>query len=102
MPITIKDVVNRLLYDTNGQILISALFGFAIAIMFRRVCKGNCTIYYAPDLDDINNNIFKLEDTCYKYKPILINCKDKINILNNYDSNSMPDNKIVMNKSIFS
>lgn len=86
--------INRLFYEKEGQIVVSALFGLALALIFRRVCKNNCTVYFAPDLKDIENKSFIIEDICYKYKPYPVKCDNTKQIFESYDVNTNPDNKI--------
>lgn len=96
----IRLVINKLFYTEIGQIITSALFGLALALLFKRVCKNNCTKYYAPYIDEIQNKIFKLEDTCYKYFPYMVKCPNDNNILSPYDINSKPLNKIEIKSNI--
>jgi hypothetical protein len=63
-----KKVAHRLLYTELGQIFLSSLFGILLAFMFRRVCKENCIIYISPNNNEIEGKIFKLGESCYKYK----------------------------------
>jgi len=86
--------VDKLLYTSFGQMLVSAIFGLALALMFHRVCKNGCVLYLAPHLDEIKGQVFKLEDTCYTYKPHIVNCAKKNDILNPYNVNTKPVNKI--------
>lgn len=92
---TIRMTIQRLFYEKEGQIVVSALFGLALALIFRRVCKDNCVIYYAPNTKDIENKVFKLEDTCYKYKPYAVKCNTNEKIFKTYDVNTKPDNQII-------
>jgi hypothetical protein len=91
---SIRLLVNKVFYTSFGQLVICAVFGFALAIMFRKVCKGDCTIYFAPHVDEVSGKIFKLEDTCYKYTPYLVDCNTDINILAPYDTGNYPENKL--------
>lgn len=91
---TLNTTVNRLFYDKNGQIVVSALFGLALALIFRRVCKDNCTIYFAPSIEDVKGKTFILEDQCYKYKPYSTKCDNNQKSYKSYDVNTIPDNKI--------
>jgi hypothetical protein len=75
-----------------GQLIISALFGLSLALLFNRVCKENCVLYFAPKYDDIDNKIFKLEDTCYKYKTINVGCNE--NPIYAYNGSIKPSNQI--------
>jgi hypothetical protein len=90
------ETIHRLFYDKQGQMVVSALFGIALALIFRRVCKDNCIIYYAPTAKDVDNKVFKLEDTCYKYNAYAVKCDSKNeNIFKTYDVNIKPDNQII-------
>ena len=91
---SLKGVVDRLFYNPSGQMIISAIFGLALALMFHRVCKDNCTVYYAPHIQDIENKEFKLEDTCYKYKPTSVKCNPKDKPLEDYDDSMKPTNTL--------
>lgn len=95
-------VVDKLMYTSFGQKVVSGIFGLAIALLFHRVCKDNCTVYYAPYVTEIQGNVFKLEDTCYKYEPYMVKCTEEQKILNPYDVNTTPDNKINVVKSFIS
>jgi hypothetical protein len=90
----LRVTIDRLFYDETGQIIVSALFGLALALLFRRICKDNCVVYSAPDIKDIEGNIFNLEDTCYKYKSYAIKCNSIDKPLKPYDVNTTPDNLI--------
>ena len=95
VPITgIRVTIDRLFYDETGQIIVSALFGLALALLFRRICKDNCVIYSSPDIQDIERNIFNLEITCYKYKSYQVKCNSIDKPLEPYDINKTPDNII--------
>lgn len=87
-----RSVIDKLFYDKTGQTIVSAIFGLALSFMFIRICKNNCVVYYAPDINEIKDNIYKIEDTCYKYSTIATKCNDKP--LENYNSNINPSNLI--------
>jgi len=92
----IKEIINRLLYTNMGQMFISALFGLSLALLFKRVCKDNCTIYIAPRKEEIEGKLFKLEDTCYKYTTTQVKCneKDANSTIMYYDGYDKADNQI--------
>tara|TARA_B100001250_G_C19388651_1_gene609513 strand:+ start:391 stop:624 length:234 start_codon:yes stop_codon:yes gene_type:complete len=61
--------------STKGKIIISLLWGFGLACLFRKVCKGrNCIIYQAPDPNEIKKNTYIHNDKCYKYKTFPTKC----------------------------
>lgn len=73
----ITRLVQRLFYTSLGQILISILFGLAIACMFQKVCKGNkCVVIEPPPMKEIEGYVFKIKDDCYEYIPRVIDCDD--------------------------
>jgi hypothetical protein len=92
--------VDKLLYTLFGQMLVSAIIGLAIALLFHRVCKNDCVLYLAPHIDEIKDKIFKLEDTCYKYEPHIVDCSKKQTILNPYNVNTKPINKIEIKSTL--
>jgi len=87
-----KKIIDRLFYNSMGQLFISALFGISLALLFQRVCKDNCILYYAPRYDEIEGKIFKLEDTCYKYK--IENVKCNKDFIPQYTGSKKADNQI--------
>ncbi len=91
----LKLIIDRLFYNSTGQAFISALFGFSIALLFKRVCKENCVLYYAPKQNEVEGKTFKMEDTCYKYTPSVVKCNEALTppVLY-YDGHRKPDNLI--------
>jgi len=87
-----RNMIDRLFYSSVGQLIISSLFGLSLALLFNRVCKENCILYFAPKYDDIDNKIFKLEDTCYKYRMVNVSCNK--NPVGAYDGTIKPSNQI--------
>lgn len=75
-PSGIERLVERLFYTPYGAIIVSGLFGMALAMMFQRVCKDDkCIVIQAPPLDEIRNHVYKLGDgECYKYTPKIVKC----------------------------
>jgi hypothetical protein len=99
--VNINSSIDRLFYDSRGQMIVSALFGLGLSLMFHRVCKDNCIVFYAPHIEDIANKTFNLEDTCYKYTPYNVKCGDEKDILKSYDANTHPDN-LIQEKTLLS
>jgi hypothetical protein len=67
-------MVDRLFYQKSGQIVVSAVFGLALALMFQRVCKGrHCIIIQAPPEEELKK-VHKEEDTCFTYDPKYVSC----------------------------
>lgn len=58
------------------SIFISCLLGLGLASMFRTVCKGNdCVIARGPSIKEVQKNIYKIDDKCYKYNPKSTRCE---------------------------
>lgn len=58
----------KFLHSYSGKILISILWGFGLACLFRKVCRGrNCIIYNAPDPNEIKKKTYEYNKKCYKY-----------------------------------
>lgn len=56
--------------------MISIILGFGLASLFRQVCTSNkCKIIKGPNLTEIQKHTYKIDDTCYKYKPVSTLCK---------------------------
>ena len=61
--------------DDKFAIFISILLGFGLASFFRRACKnGKCIIIKGPSLKEIENNIYRIDNECYKYSPVSTKC----------------------------
>lgn len=75
-PSAVERLVNRLFYSSYGAIIVSGLFGMALAMMFQRVCKDSkCIVIQAPPQKEIRDYVFKLSDgECYKYTPKVVRC----------------------------
>lgn len=75
-PSGVERLVERLFYTPYGAIIVSGLFGMALAMMFQRVCKDNkCIVIQAPPQAEMQNYVFKLHDgECYKYTPKVVRC----------------------------
>ena len=73
----LNNVVERLFYTKPGSMIFSGLIGLAIALLFSRVCKDKkCIVIHAPPLEDIKDNIYILDGSCYKYTPIATKCEN--------------------------
>jgi hypothetical protein len=67
-------MVNRLFYTSTGQIIVSAIFGVALALLFQKACKGRkCLIITAPPQKDLEK--YKNGEECYKYTPRYLECQ---------------------------
>ena len=75
--------LRRILYSSFGQKLISILLGLGLATLFRKVCNDrNCLIFKGPELNKMNDKIYKFDDKCYKYVPNVKKCDNNKKIIN--------------------
>lgn len=69
-------MLNEIMDNPNGRILISVLLGFGLATLFRKVCVGkSCIVVQGPPLSDTNKFFYKIDDACYKYTPYETQCE---------------------------
>lgn len=76
--------LKRFLNSYIGQILASAILGFGLASIFRKSCENrNCLVFHAPsNLKDVEHNVYKYNEKCYKFKPTTMKCDSNKKILN--------------------
>lgn len=67
----IIDVIHNKVFS----VIFSILLGLSLASFFRYSCKGkSCLVYKAPNPKDITPNIYKFDDTCYKFNTDVTKC----------------------------
>lgn len=67
--------LRNVLQSETGKIVLSMLWGFGLACLFQRACKGrNCIIYKAPPPSDVQKQVFRFGGKCYKYTPHAVSC----------------------------
>lgn len=67
----------RLFTTPVGRILISVLWGLALAALFRQSCTGSrCIVIQGPPLQDVVGKTFQYEgdQRCYRFQPIVTSC----------------------------
>lgn len=74
-----EQVIRRLLYTTEGQTLVSVIFGVGLASIFRRACKDHkCRVVRPAPLSEIEGRVFKTADgKCVRYVPYPVKCERK-------------------------
>jgi hypothetical protein len=61
--------------NNTGAIMISVILGLGLAAMFRKSCTGNnCVVVKSPDMKDIENSVYRVNDNCFKYTPQIVAC----------------------------
>lgn len=67
------------LKTNTSKIILGIIWGFGLACLFHKACTGrNCIIYKAPNVNTITNNIYKHDDTCYKYSVVNSVCNKNV------------------------
>ncbi len=67
--------LSKFFHTTTGKYLMSIILGLGLASLFRKVCKDkNCLLIQAPPLDEIQNQVYKYDNKCYKYNPVAVKC----------------------------
>jgi hypothetical protein len=76
----------RLLYTDLGRIFISIILGLGLATLFRKICTDkNCIKFNGPIISDLEGNIYKHGDKCYKYSTETDRCdttKRQVDLMN--------------------
>ena len=70
-----ENIVN-LSKSKSGRIVLSVIWGFALAAIFKFTCEGrDCIIFNAPNVNEISKNIYYHNNECYTFTTETINCK---------------------------
>jgi len=69
--------ISKFVKSNTGKYIVSILLGLGLATIFREVCKDNeCIIFNAPDLNEVENKIYKQDGKCYKYNLVSTKCNN--------------------------
>lgn len=75
---TKTNVVNRVMDNSLGSIIISIILGFGLACLFKQTCTGDqCIIIKSPTID--TTKIYGFDNKCYKYKSAASKCSAREN-----------------------
>jgi hypothetical protein len=67
--------LDKFVRSSTGKIIMSIILGIGLATFFRAVCKGKyCSVVSAPPLSEIDGQIYKFDDKCYKIEKRPIQC----------------------------
>jgi hypothetical protein len=74
--------LDKFVHSNTGKIIMSILLGFGLATFFRAVCKGKqCRIISAPPMEEIDDQIYKFDNKCYKLEKDAIKCEKNRNTI---------------------
>jgi len=67
--------LDKFVHSKTGKIIMSLLLGIGLATFFRAICKGeHCKIIQAPPINEIEDQIYKFNDKCYKIEKNVTKC----------------------------
>ena len=70
-------MIAEFIHSNVGGIIISVLWGFALAMLFRKVCSDrSCITVYGPPPQSVKNKVIRWNNKCYKIKPREASCTD--------------------------
>lgn len=68
-------MLTEIFQSKESLIILSIILGFGLATMFRKICKDQtCIVIKGPPMKEINNTIYRIDDTCYRYTPEATKC----------------------------
>ena len=68
-------MISNIMNTEYGSIIISVVLGLESASFFKKVCKdGRCVIIKGPPINEVNKNVYKINEECYKYTPFATKC----------------------------
>jgi len=68
--------LDKFVHSNTGKIMMSILLGIGLATFFRAVCKGKqCRIVSAPPMEEIEDQMYKFDNKCYKLEKNAIKCE---------------------------
>lgn len=69
-------LVDRLLYTEEGNMIVSAILGLGLAVLFVPVCKNTeCIDFIAPNMYEEHNKSYRIADDCFYNKVVPVKCK---------------------------
>ena len=70
--------LSKFVHSKTGRCIMSILLGLGLATLFRQICIGpSCTTYNAPPVNEIDDQTYKFDDTCYKVQKTAVKCDSK-------------------------
>ena len=68
-------IIKKILRKEKSIIIISIVLGLGLAALFRKACTDKkCIVVEGPSLEDTDRYYYKINDTCYKYEPVVSEC----------------------------
>lgn len=73
--------ISDFLKQPNTISFLSFIWGLGLAIMIMNKCMdGHCVVVHGPVKKDVQNKVFQVGDSCFKFRPEVTECKkDAVN-----------------------
>lgn len=72
----------KFVHSVTGRHIMSILLGLGLATFFRKMCEGrNCIVSKAPPFEEIDDQIYKFDDKCYKLEKNAEKCNTEKKIV---------------------
>ena len=69
-------IIDNFISRPEGRIIISIIWGFGLAALFRKVCKGrDCIVIKGPKPTELENKVYGFNNKCYTYKAETTSCR---------------------------
>lgn len=69
-------MIENILDNRTGQIIISIILGLGLAVMFSSACIGrNCYIIKGPNPNVMKDKVYQFDKQCYQFNPYVSGCK---------------------------
>ena len=69
-------IIDNFISRPEGRIIISIIWGFGLAALFRKVCKGrDCIVIEGPKPTELENKVYGFNNKCYTYKAETTSCR---------------------------
>jgi len=73
-----SNIIHNLFKTNRGKIIVSIIMGLGLASIFKKTCVGDgCIIIKSISPYKIQDNTYRHDDKCYKYKAHSSKCSDK-------------------------
>jgi len=67
--------LHKFIHTGTGKYIMSFILGFGLASLFRVACTDKeCRFEIAPPLEDIDGQIYKFDNKCYKMEKTAVKC----------------------------
>lgn len=78
----------KLIQSKLGRFIVSVILGLGLATLFRKSCKSKeCTIFLAPNISSIKDDVYSFDSKCVKYKEKAVKCDNNHVVIKTDESN---------------